>query len=109
MSHSLLRLSSQIFNTPQLITVEAFTPIVDYLSKRNVGEIEMLRDVDKQKVDDDEDDVGCEVINGVTSSCILFGKVSEKPPSASYGLFPGVDEIITRLFLVQRSNHTFPV
>lgn len=35
MGHKLLRLSSQIFNTPQLISAETFRPIVDYLQRRN--------------------------------------------------------------------------
>jgi len=63
MTHSLFRLSGQIFNSPQLITAESFAPIVDYLSKRNAGEIAMMEDVE----DDDEDhkEKHIEIINGV--------------------------------------------
>ena len=35
--HSLFRLSSQIWNTPQLITEESFSPILQYLTERNLG------------------------------------------------------------------------
>ncbi len=35
-SHNLLRLSGTIWNVPQLITQEAFAPILDYLSDRNL-------------------------------------------------------------------------
>lgn len=38
--HSLFRYSSKIWNTPQLITPEEFTPILQYLSSRNLGDIE---------------------------------------------------------------------
>jgi len=38
--HSLFRYSSKIFNTPQFIIAEEFTPILQYLSSRNVGDIE---------------------------------------------------------------------
>lgn len=63
MTHSLFRLSGQIFNSPQLITAESFAPIVDYLSKRNAGEIAMMEDVE----DDDEErkEKHIEIINGV--------------------------------------------
>lgn len=63
MTHSLFRLSGQIFNSPQLITAESFAPIVDYLSKRNAGEIAMMEDVE----DDDEErkEKHIEIINGI--------------------------------------------
>lgn len=35
MSHKLLRFSTQVFNTPQLITPDHFRPIVEYLTNRN--------------------------------------------------------------------------
>ena len=44
MTHSLFRLSSQVFNQPQLITAEAMQPIVDYLTKRNLGDVQMMED-----------------------------------------------------------------
>ena len=47
MTHSLFRLSTQVFNQPQLITAESFAPIVDYLTKRNAGEISMMEDEDE--------------------------------------------------------------
>lgn len=34
-THSLIRLSNSLWNSPQLITQEAFSPILDYLSSRN--------------------------------------------------------------------------
>ena len=37
--HSLFRLSSQVWNTPQLITEESFSPILQYLTERNLGTI----------------------------------------------------------------------
>lgn len=62
MTHSLFRLSGQIFNSPQLITAESFAPIVDYLSKRNAGEIVMMEDVED---DEDHKEKHIEIINGV--------------------------------------------
>lgn len=62
MTHSLFRLSGQIFNSPQLITAESFAPIVDYLSKRNAGEIVMMEDVED---DEDHKEKHTEIINGV--------------------------------------------
>lgn len=38
--HSLFRYSSKIWNTPQLIIAEEFTPILQYLSSRNLGDVE---------------------------------------------------------------------
>jgi ClpP class serine protease len=38
--HSLFRYTSKIFNTPQFIVAEEFTPILQYLSSRNLGDIE---------------------------------------------------------------------
>lgn len=35
MAHQLFRLQSSLYNSPQLITQEAFTPILDYLASRN--------------------------------------------------------------------------
>lgn len=62
MTHSLFRLSGQIFNSPQLITAESFAPIVDYLSKRNAGEIAMMEDVED---DEDHKEKDIEIVNGV--------------------------------------------
>lgn len=39
-SHSLTRLSSKVYNTPHLITPQAFNVILDYLDKRNAVGIE---------------------------------------------------------------------
>lgn len=39
-AHSLFRMSSKVWNTPQFITQEDFTPILQYLSSRNAGDIE---------------------------------------------------------------------
>lgn len=62
MTHSLFRLSTQVFNQPQLITAEAFSPIVDYLTKRNAGEISMMEDEDE---DHPERKKEVELINGI--------------------------------------------
>lgn len=50
-AHSLFRYSSKIFNTPQFIIAEEFTPILQYLSSRNLGEIEfsVVKDSAKPK------------------------------------------------------------
>jgi len=43
MEHSLFRYSSKIFNTPQLITAEEFTPILQYLTNRNYGQVDFVK------------------------------------------------------------------
>jgi ClpP class serine protease len=40
-NHSLLRLTSKIYNTPHLITTDSFNVILDYLDKRNSATFEM--------------------------------------------------------------------
>lgn len=75
MSRSLLRLSSQVFNQPQLITVESFSPIVEYLTKRNLGEIAMMKDDDSEH-GDEEDKV--DIVNGV-AFIKIEGPLSYKP------------------------------
>jgi ClpP class serine protease len=55
MSHSLLRLASQVYNTPQLITAELFTPIVDYISQRNSDNFKLMRDIEDEEDDDEVD------------------------------------------------------
>lgn len=46
-THSLIRLTQKVYNTPHLITPEAFNVILDYLDTRNhVGKIEMAIDDD---------------------------------------------------------------
>jgi signal peptide peptidase SppA len=44
MSHKLLRLSSKVFNTPQLMEIASFENVVDYLESRNLK----LTDFDKE-------------------------------------------------------------
>jgi ClpP class serine protease len=46
-SHSLLKLSSTVYNSPQLITEDSFAPILDYLSLRNSGLIDMRTETTK--------------------------------------------------------------
>lgn len=41
MSHELIRLLGTVVNTPHLITQDSFAPILDYLTLRNAGLIEM--------------------------------------------------------------------
>lgn len=41
MSHELIRLMGSVINSPQLITQDSFAPILDYLTLRNAGLIEM--------------------------------------------------------------------
>lgn len=62
MAHDLFRLATQVFNQPQLITTEAFTPIVDYLTKRNLGEVVMMKDEGETQ---EEQDKKVELVNGV--------------------------------------------
>ena len=40
-SHSLMRLASRIYNTPHLITPEAFGVVLDYLEKRNYSDVRL--------------------------------------------------------------------
>lgn len=47
MSHELIRLMGSVVNTPHLITQDSFAPILDYLTLRNTGLIEM-RDTSKE-------------------------------------------------------------
>lgn len=42
MSHSLFRLASKIYNTPHLITPQAFSVILDYIDKRNAADFVKL-------------------------------------------------------------------
>ena len=65
MSHKLLRLSAEVFNTPQLITAEAFSPILDYLSSRNSGLIKMMKDTDDYEDEDTDKKPKTQVIGGV--------------------------------------------
>lgn len=79
MSRNLFRLSSQIFNQPQLIIAETFSPIVDYLSKRNLGEISMMKredDEDESDYPDKEDKI--EVENGI-AFIKIEGPLTYKP------------------------------
>lgn len=46
MKHSLFRLTSRVYNTPHLITPQAFSTILDYLDARNTTEVEMFVPVD---------------------------------------------------------------
>lgn len=41
-AHNLIYLSSKVYNTPHLITQEQFTPILNYLSNRNSGNVEFV-------------------------------------------------------------------
>lgn len=41
MNHSLFRLTQKIYNTPHLITPEAFSIILDYIDARNAGQVEL--------------------------------------------------------------------
>ena len=41
MSHELIRLMGSVVNTPHLITQDSFAPILDYLTLRNAGLVEM--------------------------------------------------------------------
>lgn len=46
-THSLIRLTEKVYNTPHLITPEAFNVVLDYLDSRNtVGKIEMRSEGD---------------------------------------------------------------
>lgn len=40
-AHALIKLTSKLYNSPQLITQDIFAPILDYLTLRNAGLIEM--------------------------------------------------------------------
>lgn len=60
-AHSLFRYSSKIFNTPQFIVAEEFTPILQYLSSRNLGQIEF----------------GVEAAKNVGTKPSVFNKVGE--------------------------------
>lgn len=75
MSHKLLRLSSQVFNTPHLITAETLAPITDYFVSRNIGDVKMMED-DDEYVYSDPDEV--EVING-TAFIEVEGALTYKP------------------------------
>lgn len=44
MNHSLFRLTQKVYNTPHLITPEAFTVILDYLDARNLHGIKLYED-----------------------------------------------------------------
>jgi ClpP class serine protease len=44
MKHSLFRLTQKVYNTPHLITPEAFTVILDYLDARNSGSLDIYED-----------------------------------------------------------------
>lgn len=77
MSHSLLRLASQVYNTPQLITAELFTPIVDYLSMRNSDSFKLMRDVEEDEDTDDSDNM-FEMVDGV-AFIKVDGPLTAKP------------------------------
>lgn len=49
MSHSLHRLRSKVFNTPQLMQVTKFDDVVDYLNRRCSGEASSGSDQDKEE------------------------------------------------------------
>ena len=75
MAHNILRLSSQIFNQPQLITAEAFSPIVEYLTKRNLGEIRM----DDAEDDYEEDRKELVAVENGVAFIKIEGALSYKP------------------------------
>lgn len=74
MAHSLFRISSQVFNQPQLITAEAFAPIVDYLSRRNVGDIRLMEDFEERE----ESATEVELVNK-TAFISVEGSLTYKP------------------------------
>lgn len=55
-SHSLFRLTSRVYNTPHLITPQAFNVILDYLETRNAGSTKLdMFDEGPMQPDDEED------------------------------------------------------
>lgn len=48
-AHALIRLQESLYNTPQLITPEAFNPILDYLSLRNAPEFVVAQNKEPTK------------------------------------------------------------
>ena len=75
MPHKLYRLLDGVLNTPQLVTVSAFRPIVDYLQSRSTNPSFMIQpmvvdpdnDGDNDSIQDDDNDsqIGEIVVDGV--------------------------------------------
>lgn len=54
MSHALQRLAASIHNRPHLVTASSLELVLDYLDKRNFGEIVLASEDDNYEEDDDE-------------------------------------------------------
>lgn len=83
--HSLFRLASTIWNTPQLITISAFTPILNYLDGRNhsiyIGNPQDLPGAPVANSDDDTDPLDNDPNEGF-SLINIDGSLSYKPVQA---------------------------
>jgi signal peptide peptidase SppA len=55
MSHALQRLAASIHNRPHLVTASSLELVLDYLDKRNFGEIVLMPDGEDYKEDDEDE------------------------------------------------------
>lgn len=95
-AHSLFRYSSKIFNTPQFIIAEEFTPILQYLSSRNLGEIEfsVVKDSSKPKKPEMVNKIGEIQVNGSLTYKPVMA-LCEATGTSYTGLLQDVESLIS--------------
>jgi ClpP class serine protease len=97
MTHKLHRLLNSIYNSPQLITAEAFKPIVDYLQERNSISFSFVpeaKSVDSKKKPEKVGGIGEIKIDGAISYLPVEGLCGEATGTSYQGILEQAEELI---------------